>query len=169
MKRGRHEYRGNEILPRVRMAAVAFAVHALSYLLMPAASELAESRHSFVPRLLVGCIFWLSVAAGYAFVLWADAGRKRLAGQCPDAEDPRQRHVGAVTFFSNTPAAVVDAALLAGIAALAAVCCIGAADHTVTYVLLTVVSFSLHMHGLLNGRIYRITKYKQTRGVENHE
>lgn len=43
------------------------------------------------------------------------------------------------------------------------------ANQYITYVMLAIVSFSLNMHGLFNGRIYKTTKYKRTRRVENHE
>ena len=78
-------------------------------------------------------------------------------------------YMGVVTFFSNTPAVIADATLLAGRIALVIIYFCDVANQYITYVMLAIVSFSLNMHGLFNGRIYKTTKYKRTRRVENHE
>ena len=162
-------HRVREIRCLLRMAAGCFAVHALSYLLMPLALRLSENGGSKTPTVLVSCTFWIPLLGGYALIFLANAKRKTLVRNRLYGGAPVRCRMGMFTFFSNTPAMIVDAALLAGAAALVILCCGGVTSHYVTYVFLTIVSFSLNMHGLFNGRIYRSTKYRYKRRDENHE
>ena len=145
MSRGRYEYRVKEIRWLFWIAVGCFAAHAISYLLMP-------------PLLL-----------GYILVILANLERKTFIRSRLDGDISMQCHMGVVTFFSNTPAVIADAALLAGSIALVIIYFCDVANQYITYVMLAIVSFSLNMHGLFNGRIYKTTKYKRTRRVENHE
>ena len=71
--------------------------------------------------------------------------------------------------FQNIPAVIADVALLAGSIALVNIYFCDITSQYITYVMLAIVSLSLNMHVLFNGRIYKTTKYKRTRRVENHE
>ena len=154
MSRGRYEYRVKEIRWLFWTAVGCFAAHAISYPLM---------------RMLVGCIFWLPLLLGYILVILANLERKTFIRSRLDGDISMQCHMGVVTFFSNTPAVIADATLLAGSIALVIIYFCDVANQYITYVMLAIVSFSLNMHGLFNGRIYKTTKYKRTRRVENHE
>ena len=145
-----------------------FAAHAASYLLMPAAVRTFASGESR-GLLLAGCVFWIPLLAGYGLIALANSKRKAFSDGRQDGDIAMQRRMGIVTFFSNTPAVIADSALIAGSIALAILCLCGGTSRYITYVMLAIVSFSLNMHGLFNGRIYRTIKYKQTRRVENHE
>ena len=57
MSWGRYENRGKRIRCLFWIAVGLFAIHASSYLLMPVATEFAESRNSNTPLLAIGCIF----------------------------------------------------------------------------------------------------------------
>lgn len=128
-----------------------------------------ENNGSKGSRMLVGCIFWLPLLLGYILVILANLERKTFIRSRLDGDISMQCHMGVVTFFSNTPAVIADATLLAGSIALVIIYFCDVANQYITYVMLAIVSFSLNMHGLFNGRIYKTTKYKRTRRVENHE
>lgn len=169
MSRGRYEYRVKEIRWLFWIAVGCFAAHAISYLLMPTAMRTFENNGSKGSRMLVGCIFWLPLLLGYILVILANLERKTFIRSRLDGDISMQCHMGVVTFFSNTPAVIADATLLAGSIALVIIYFCDVANQYITYVMLAIVSFSLNMHGLFNGRIYKTTKYKRTRRVENHE
>lgn len=42
-------------------------------------------------------------------------------------------------------------------------------DQYIIYVLLFLLTFSLNMHGVLNERIYKSTKFKRIRREESHD
>ena len=169
MSWGRYEYRGKRIRCLFWIAVGLFAIHASSYLLMPVATEFAESRNSNTPLFAIGCIFWSSIVLGYLLIALANTERKNFIRKRLNGDLSMQCHIGAVTFFSNLPATIVDAALFASVVAFAIIYCAGFINRYITYVALAIVSFSLNTHGLFNGRIYKITKYKRLRRVENHE
>lgn len=151
------------------MAVGCFAVHAVSYLLMPASMRAFRNGESKEALLLVGGTFWFPLLLGYILIFFANLERKAFIRARLDGDISMQRRMGIVTFFSNIPAVIADTALLAGCTALIIIYFCGAESRYITYIILEIISFSLNMHGLFNGRIYRITKYKRTRGVVNHE
>ena len=169
MSRGRYEYRGKEIRCLFWAAVGLFAIHASSYLLMPTATGFAERHNSNTPFFIIGCIFWSSIVLGYLLIVLANAERKRLIKERLNGDLSMQCHIGAITFFSNIPAAIVDAALFASVVVFSIIYCTDSINRYITYVTLSIVSFSLNTHGLFNGRIYQSTKYKRTRRVKNHE
>lgn len=113
MSRGRYEYRVKEIRWLFWTAVGCFAAHAISYLLMPAAMRTFENNGSKGSRMLVGCIFWLPLLLGYILVILANLERKTFIRSRLDGDISMQCHMGVVTFFSNTPAVIADATLLA--------------------------------------------------------
>lgn len=169
MSRGRYIQRRKGIRCRFWLAVGCFAVHALSYLLMPFSASTPEGGEARGLLLLAGCAFWIPLLAGYGLVIAANAERKAFIRSRLDGDVSMHCRAGILTFFSNPPAVIVDAALLAGVAGLGILSFRGELNRPISYGLLAVVSFSLNTHGLFNGRIYKITKFKQTRRVKDHE
>ena len=169
MSRGRYTRRVKKIRDLFWTAVGCFAVHALSYLFMPVSLAASENGGSRKALLLVGCVFWISLLLGYLLLIPANSERKAYIRKQLDGDVSMRCRMGIAAFFSNTPAFAADAALLAGILALAIIYFCGATNRYITYIALAIVSFSLNMHGMFNGRIYKITKYKRMRRVENHE
>ena len=135
MSRGRYEYRVKEIRWLFWIAVGCFAAHAISYLLMPAAMRTFENNGSKGSRMLVGCIFWLPLLLGYILVILANLERKTFIRSRLDGDISMQCHMGVVTFFSNTPAVIADAALLAGSIALVIIYFCDVANQYITYVM----------------------------------
>lgn len=171
MSRGRYEYRVKEIRWLFWIAVGCFAAHAISYLLMPAAMRTFENGESKGLLLVVGCLFWLPLLVGYSLVILANSKRKVFIRARLNGDISMQCRVGAVTFFSNTPAIIADAALLSGSIALVIIYFCDVTSRYIAYAMLAIVSFSLNAHGLFNGRIYRTVKYKkqEMRRDEDHE
>lgn len=150
-------------------AAVAlFFMNALSFLFMPIAL-IASNESDRQLLILVGAFFWLSLILGYTLVFIANLERKSFIRNRLDGNLSMDCRMGIITFFANIPAIVADAAMVAAIAAFVIICFMDASNNYIAYVMLAIISFSLNMHCLFNGRIYKTTKFKRTRREHNYE
>ena len=66
-------------------------------------------------------------------------------------------------FFSNTYAAVADAILIAVIVVLIVITILGRMTGVFPYIVLAILVFSINMHCLFNGNIYKTIRTNDTR------
>ena len=149
------------------IAVVFLSLMAGSILLMPLATKIGEENRSIL--LGVGLAFWLSMIAGYFFVYVANRERKWFIRKKLDGDVGMGCRPGVITFFDNVLATVADVVMIASFLLLIGVSFTELKYEYISYVLLSLLIFSLNMHCLLNGRIYKVTKFKRTRRERSYE
>lgn len=136
------------------LSAISFLLMSSTTLIMPFADANANSLR------ITGAAFWLFLIAGLLFNLLSDRAQKAYQKELPEKAEKMDGRVGFFSFFSNVPASICDAVLLAGV--LAAVCMGLFRPALMTtyaaFVLLFFITLSLCMHCLFNGKKYRLVK-----------
>ena len=130
-------------------------------LLMPlASSEYSNSRDILV---IVGGIFWISFIAGYVSLyrcisLYKKSRYKKTSGP-----------IGMFRFFTGIPAITSDIILILSTVLFFIISFTSMRDKYVAYILLFLVIWSVNMHCMLNGKIYKVIKEKTRRKSDEKE
>lgn len=118
---------------------------------------------------LVGALFWCSAIAGYTMLLLANAERKWFLKNKVGIDNKMDCKPGIITFFTDVPATVFDITVIVSFIAFVIINFTNAQYEYISYVFLFLLVLSLNMHCLFNGRIYKTTKFKKMRRVDNNE
>ncbi len=138
-----------------------------SILIMPMATKVGEEDRSIL--LLSGLVFWISCITGYTLLFMANKERKYFIRRKLNGDPSMDCKPGIITFFDNVPATIADVAMIASFLLFVGVYFTELKYEYISYVLLFILVFSLNMHCLFNGRIYKATKYKRTRRDRSYE
>lgn len=114
--------------------------------------------------ILLSSVFYITAIIGYFFVMLANAKRRWCLKRQQHGDTKMGCRAGIITFFSNIPAIIFDILMGASILLFVVIMQTEWKFGYVPYVLLSLVTFSLNMHCLFNGRIY---KYITTKTKEN--
>lgn len=139
----------------------------LSILLMPIAVQMGQQNRRMV--VLIGAVFWLSAIAGYVIVAMANSERKRFIRHKVDGNIKMNCRPGIAEFFTNVPATVADVTMIMSFLMFVIIGFTKLRYGYISYILLFLLVFSLHMHCMFNGRIYKATKYRRTRRESSYE
>ncbi|WBY64029.1 DUF1295 domain-containing protein [Thermocaproicibacter melissae] len=136
------------------LSAISFLLMSATILVMPFAYE------NEIELKATGTAFWLFLILGFLFNFLSDRAQKAYQKELPENAEKMEGRVGLLSFFSNIPASISDAVLLAGI--LAAFCMeLFRPSLTTTYavyVLLFFILLSFCMHCLFNGKKFRFIR-----------
>ena len=143
-------------------SVIFLGIHSICYLFMPLASAMADTTNR-IPLLVLGSIFWLTMIAGYILLIIANAERRRFIKLKMHEDYKMGCRIGILTFFDNPLAIAADSICFASLAFFGVLLFLQKTDMYVSYILLFLFSLSFHMHCILNGRIYKITKYRPIR------
>lgn len=139
----------------------------LSILLMPIAVQMGQQNRRMA--VLIGAVFWLSAIAGYVIVAIANSERKRFIRHKVDGNIKMNCRPGIAEFFTNVPATVADVTMIMSFLMFVIIGFTKLRYGYISYILLFLLVFSLHMHCMFNGRIYKATKYRRTRRESSYE
>lgn len=148
-------------------AVVFLFLMSASILLMPIAVQMGEQDRKMV--VLMGIVFWISAITGYVLIAMANAERKWFINRNVDGNVKMNCLPGIVTFFTNVPATVADVVMITSFLMFVVINFTDWRYEYISHVLLFLLVFSLHMHCLFNGRIYKTTKFKHTRRESSYE
>lgn len=107
-----------------------------------------------------GLMFWVSCVIGYCVLIAANRKRKSYIKHSPKGKTLKEGKVGFFAFFSNLPALVADITMIVSFLLFVVISFTEWKYEYISYVVLFVFVFSLNLHGLFNGRIYKIVKNK---------
>ena len=138
-----------------------------SILLMPMAVQMGQQDRKMTA--LIGIVFWLSAIAGYVLLAVANSERKWFINRKVDGNVTMNCRPGIAEFFTNIPATVFDVAMIMSFVMFVVINFTDWRYDYISYVLLSLLFFSLHMHCMFNGRIYKATKFKRTRRESSYE
>lgn len=137
----------------LRWSGGILTLHAVTFLLMPfVLGVFSGGRWRSV---VLGLIFWSSLLAGYILLFLANQYRREYNKRNPDGEVLTGKRAGFFTVCSNVPGTVADTLFIVALIALGILALIGIRQSYVIYILLAILAFSFHMHGILNGRIFQ--------------
>lgn len=148
-------------------AVVFIFLMSASILLMPIAVKMGEQDRKMT--VLIGIVFWLSAIAGYVLIAMANAERKWFIIRKIDGNVKMNCRSGIAEFFTNVPATVADVTMIMSFLMFVIIGFTKWRYEYISFVLLFLLVFSLHMHCMFNGRIYKVTKYKRTRRESSYE
>ncbi len=157
----------NRIKQLFWFATIFLLLMAGSILIMPMATKVGEEDRTVL--LLSGLVFWISCIAGYTLLFMANKERKYFIRRKLDGDISMGCRSGIITFFDNVPATIADVAMIASFLLFVGIYFTELKYEYISYVLLSILVFSLNMHCLFNGRIYKATKYKRTRRDRSYE
>lgn len=169
MRPGRYIHYVKTIKGLFWLSVVLLLLNAITFLFMPIATEATENGSIRWGLMAVGSTFWVSIVLGYAFLIMANVYRREFVRNRLDGDLTMGCRIGIITFFSTIPGAISDTLFIAALMALVITYLRGSINSYLTYVLLAILTFSLNMHCMFNGRIYKATKYKRIvrRGEDN--
>ncbi len=134
-------------------AVILLLLMSATILIMPFAAEWGEQNRAIV--VLVGILFWVTTIGGYTLLGLAGLERKKHIKQNKISNDAR---IGIVTFFANRPAMVADITMILSLLLFIGLNFTIYKNDYIAYVLLFLFLASVNMHGLFNGRIYKLLK-----------
>lgn len=108
----------------------------------------------------VGLAFWFFAISGYILLIVANVEFKRISG---NLRKNKRSLPGIISFFSNKIAMITDIAVIISIVAFVIICITELRFKYIAFVTLFLLIFSLHMHCLFNGRIYKLIKNEKER------
>lgn len=169
MRRGRYFHYVKAIKTLFWTSVVFLLLNSATFLFMPIAAEFTGSGSIQWGSAIVGIVFWVSIVLGYAFLITANRYRRDFVRDRLDGDLTMGCRIGIITFFSTIPGTIADTLIIAALIAFLVTYLSGNINGYYSYVLLAILSFSLNMHGIFNGRIYKATKYKYIlrRGEDN--
>lgn len=146
------------------LSAISFLLMSSTILVMPFADANENSLR------ITGAAFWLFLIAGFLFNFLSDRAQKAYQKELPEKAPKMDGRVGLLSFFTNTPASICDAVLLAGVLAAVSMGLFRPALMTAyaAYVLLFFITLSLCMHCLFNGKKYRLVQKSNVRCRRNY-
>lgn len=106
----------------------------------------------------IGLAFWFFAISGYILLIVANVEFKRISG---NLRKNKRSLPGIISFFSNKIAMIADVAVIISIVAFVIICITELRFKYIAFVTLFLLIFSLHMHCLFNGRIYKLIKMKR--------
>lgn len=138
------------------------AVVSATFLWMP---FIGENR---IEQVATGAIFWLFLICGYICMGIANYFRKKNNLKTQQGALNIKRRVGLLNSFSNIPAAIFDAVLIAALLIAAIAAFTKLKETYLPYPLLFLILLSINAHCMFNGRVYIFTIFKPKKGDENH-
>lgn len=108
----------------------------------------------------IGLAFWFFAISGYILLIVANVEFKRISG---NLRKNKRSLPGIISFFSNKIAMIADIAVIISIVAFVIICITELRFKYIAFVTLFLLIFSLHMHCLFNGRIYKLIKNEKER------
>ncbi len=125
-------------------------------LLMPLPNRIGEENRIMI--ILLGGVFWVTAIIGYLSIFLAGRECKCLIKKEMITEEKSLPGIG--KFFSNPLAKVADVTMIISIMLFVIINFTDLIYEYISYIILFFVIFSLNMHCLFNGRIYKMTKMK---------
>lgn len=129
-------------------------------MLMPLASESAIATND-LSVLLVGASFWVLTILGYGILGVANHKRKRFWIKRFGRDIQKNYRPGFLCFSANKIAEVFDIMMVIFLITSLVVAFTPWKNTFFFIALLSLLVWTVNMHSLFNGRIYRITKYKK--------
>lgn len=108
----------------------------------------------------IGLAFWFFAISGYILLIVANVEFKRISG---NLRKNKRSLPSIISFFSNKIAMIADVAVIISIVAFVIICITELRFKYIAFVTLFLLIFSLHMHCLFNGRIYKLIKNEKER------
>lgn len=109
----------------------------------------------------VGLAFWFFAISGYILLIVANVEFKRIGGNLH--KNNKNSLPGIISFFSNKIAMIADITAIVSAIAFVIICITELRFKYIAFIVLFFVIFSLHMHCLFNGRIYKLIKNEKER------
>ena len=138
------------------------AVVSATFLWMPFVGETQSG------QIITGILFWLFLICGYVCIGLANHFRKKYNLKTHRRWLHAQQKIGLFDFFSNIPAAIFDALLIAALLIAVVAAFTKLKETYLPYPLLSLILLSMNAHCMFNGRVYIFTNFKPKKGDENH-
>lgn len=142
------------------LSASAMFIMAATVLFMPYAVENGEQNRLVV--VAVGLIFWASAIAGYGFIIAANIVRKKIMSLMSGSYSSLSGRPGIITFFSNVYATVADTTMILSFVIFIMINLTELKTTFFAYIFLFLLIFSIHMHCLFNGKIFKVIQVSRT-------
>lgn len=139
----------------------------VSILFMPAAVQIGQQDRKMT--VLIGLVFWISTITAYVLLGIANSERKWFLNRKVGIDVKMNCRPGIAEFFTNVPATVADVAMILSFLLFVIVGFTNWKYEYISYILLFLFVFSLQMHCMFNGRIYKVTKFKRARRESSYE
>lgn len=140
-------------------SVVCLTIMSAMFLLMPIVSDTTGKAKAWF--YIVGIVFWVSLIAGYCLLGIANKEQRSFVVRKTQQDVSMNCRPGIITFFSNVPGTIADTVFIASLLATVIVCFTKLWGTYVSYILIFLVVISLNLHGLFNGKLYKVVTIKQ--------
>lgn len=136
------------------ISAISFSVLSLCFLFLP-----YNSADGGLPlkNIITGIIIWLSLASGIVSQILLSV---RLKGKIKSDSTIKKQKIGLITFISNRYAFIADALLAVSIILFILSIFLSPYFGYFNYIIWCILTFSLSMHCILNGKIFNYLLHK---------
>ena len=138
------------------------AVVSATFLWMPFVGE------TRIGQIITGIVFWLFLICGYVCIGLANHFRIKYNLKTHRRWLHAKQKIDLFEFFSNIPAAIFDALLIAALLIAVVAAFTRLKETYLPYPLLSLILLSMNAHCMFNGRVYIFTNFKPIKGDENH-
>ena len=153
------------------VSAAAMFIMSATVLVMPFAVDVGNQNRFAV--VAIGLVFWVSAITGYVCIIAANNVRKKIMSLMSGSYSSLKGRPGIVTFFSNVYATVADTVMILSFITFILINLTETKDTYIAYIFLFLLIFSIHMHSLFNGKIFKVIKFsrniKNIRREKKHE
>lgn len=145
-------------MKETRRIAVLFWVSIIFLFLMSATilfMPLVAGVNNNSGTVIVGVIFWITAIAGYTLLAIAGFKKNKILQQGVKNKENESSRLGITVFFSNRLAKVADIMLCISASVFFILNFTKLRNLYISYILLFLAVFSLNMHSVFNGGIYK--------------
>lgn len=129
------------------------------------ATDIANHQENDVPMYIVGGVFWAGLLLTYLLVLLASVFRKKalqlgygveqgLYDTDEESKVKRPGRIGMFSFFRNKEATITDVIMVCSMLLAIGELLFGVDTGIIVLISIFLTIFSVHMHGILNGKNY---------------
>ena len=144
------------------LAVIFLAILSFTFILMPIANY-TEGMLQRSILFFVGCLFWGALISGYFFLILTYKNYKRTVSKKFLKENESIHAFELLAICSNQEAKIADAVLLADLMLLLIINLLKKTNGIFSYIGLSIFIFTIHMHCMFNGNIYRKIKSERKR------
>lgn len=144
------------------LAVVFLGILSFTFILMPIANYMEGILQRSI-LFLIGCLFWGALISGYFFLILTYKNYKRTVSKKILKENESMHAFELLAICSNQEAKITDIVLLADLMLLLVINLLKKTDGIFSYIGLAVFVFTIHMHCMFNGNIYRKIKGERKR------
>lgn len=146
---------------RLYVSVVSLRITSLCFILIPF-TAIIDSDKKLICNIMISLVFWRSLLLSCTMLVLANNKLRSINKYVTVRRFLGKSKIGIISFCSTDMGKIFDAILILSlIAFLINIIILEDLNEIITYFIISILVFSLSMHCVFNGKIYKITKFKK--------